>query len=594
MANPGSLAFGSVAVGSQAALPDAVTNTGTGSCEVIATLSPTTDPYFSLGSSAPTSALLAPGQTLQLSVDFSPTSASAPATRDGAIVVLIAGSSGPGLSVPLTASIGASSCLAGGTNCTGNGFSCCAGLSCVQSVTEKEFACCGGSNPWPACQGLSSSGGSSSGGLNSCEQAGGQCVATVAGSCSNGTVGNPAIYPCDEDGGLTVECCLQAGVCPTGEIVCDGQCTNPLTDAANCGGCAGDGGRVCPLCDSWGCGICCQGICGLHQGDPNNCGGCGIVCPTGEICSLDPFETCELPDAGAEDGGGLCPGGGVQGGEWPTWAPPPDAPPVSQYTVDAASGTITDSATGLTWIEVEPSLMTTWQAALVSCSCLSAGGETDWRLPNAVELLSIVDYATSSPAIEGSVFVGAGSSWTWSSTSYVYGGGSDNGPYTVEFGGGVMTLYGEGGWMPSYTGPARCVRGPVESATAPVYVVSNGTVYDPVSKLTWQQVLSGTQVTASGAASYCSGLTLGHGIWLLPEVKQLESLVDRTSVAGSLSSSTVFQGFGSGQSALFWSATPDESTGGLNQWAVDLNEGSVVQSAVMASNLNSVICVLSQ
>ena len=170
---------------------------------------------------------------------------------------------------------------------------------------------------------------------------------------------------------------------------------------------------------------------------------------------------------------------------------------MSQYTVDATNGTVTDSVTGLTWIQAEPSLMTTWEDALVNCSCLSAAGQTDWRLPNAIELLSIVDYGVSSPAIEGSVFQGAGGSWTWSSTSYVYTGGSNNGPYTVEFGGGVLTLYGEGGWMPSYTGPARCVRGVVESATAPAYVVSGGTVYDPISKLTWQQMISSTPVTAS-------------------------------------------------------------------------------------------------
>ncbi len=60
------------------------------------------------------------------------------------------------------------SCLAGGSNCTGSSSSCCAGLTCVQSPTEHEFACCGGSNSWAACAGLGSSGSTGSSGGGSC------------------------------------------------------------------------------------------------------------------------------------------------------------------------------------------------------------------------------------------------------------------------------------------------------------------------------------------------------------------------------------------------------------------------------------------
>jgi hypothetical protein len=72
--------------------------------------------------------------------------------------------------------------------------------------------------------------------------------------------------------------------------------------------------------------------------------------------------------------------------------------------VDNDDGTITDRATGLTWMKVDSAALKAgpkrdgelnWQEALKWAEDLEYGGHDDWRLPNAKELHSIVDYTRS-------------------------------------------------------------------------------------------------------------------------------------------------------------------------------------------------------
>lgn len=80
--------------------------------------------------------------------------------------------------------------------------------------------------------------------------------------------------------------------------------------------------------------------------------------------------------------------------------------------VDNGNGTISDLATGLTWTQNDSGSSTgseqggmNYEAALSYCENLTVGDSGDWRLPNAKELQSIVDYsrspdATNSAAID--------------------------------------------------------------------------------------------------------------------------------------------------------------------------------------------------
>ena len=63
--------------------------------------------------------------------------------------------------------------------------------------------------------------------------------------------------------------------------------------------------------------------------------------------------------------------------------------------VDNGDGTVSDLATGLTWQQSDSTDGMDWSEALDYCTALDTGGYADWRLPNAKELQSIVDYTRS-------------------------------------------------------------------------------------------------------------------------------------------------------------------------------------------------------
>ncbi len=93
--------------------------------------------------------------------------------------------------------------------------------------------------------------------------------------------------------------------------------------------------------------------------------------------------------------------------------------------VDNGDGTVTDTVSGLQWQQNSmdldsdgtPDIMT-WQQALAACQNINnLGGYSDWRLPNILELRSIVDYSRYSPAIDITLFPDTVSSYYWSSTT---------------------------------------------------------------------------------------------------------------------------------------------------------------------------------
>lgn len=84
---------------------------------------------------------------------------------------------------------------------------------------------------------------------------------------------------------------------------------------------------------------------------------------------------------------------------------------------DNSNGTVTDAVTGLMWQHGETG-STSWYSALSSCSTLSFGGYSDWRLPNIKELESLTDDGRYDPAIDTKHFPDSNGSSCWSSTSY--------------------------------------------------------------------------------------------------------------------------------------------------------------------------------
>ncbi|MBI5676060.1 MAG: DUF1566 domain-containing protein [Nitrospirae bacterium] len=97
---------------------------------------------------------------------------------------------------------------------------------------------------------------------------------------------------------------------------------------------------------------------------------------------------------------------------------------------DNHDGTITDYLTGLMWQQGELGDMT-WASAISYCENLelpSGSGQTDWRLPNIKELISITDFTRYNPPIDITFFPNSRGNY-WSSTTDV---GDEDAAWFVE------------------------------------------------------------------------------------------------------------------------------------------------------------------
>ncbi|QFY89514.1 DUF1566 domain-containing protein [Magnetovirga frankeli] len=127
--------------------------------------------------------------------------------------------------------------------------------------------------------------------------------------------------------------------------------------------------------------------------------------------------------------------------------------------IDNKDGTISDQATGLMWLQADSGQAMTWQEALAWAEGLEYGGHDDWRLPNAKELQSLVDYnrapdvtgtAAIDPLFTSSTISNEGGAldypFYWTGTTHVENGAGDHAVY-LSFGRAL-------GWMniPSTTG----------------------------------------------------------------------------------------------------------------------------------------------
>lgn len=138
-------------------------------------------------------------------------------------------------------------------------------------------------------------------------------------------------------------------------------------------------------------------------------GGGGGLTKTGQTTSYGSSQTC------GDGGTGSCDDGYYEKGS------------ALSYT-DNTDGTMTDDNTGLMWKRCSEPDMTSdctgsgsqtpskysWQNAINRCEILDYAGYTDWRLPNAKELWSIIKLEGASPLIDQTAFPSTigGSYWT--------------------------------------------------------------------------------------------------------------------------------------------------------------------------------------
>jgi len=95
--------------------------------------------------------------------------------------------------------------------------------------------------------------------------------------------------------------------------------------------------------------------------------------------------------------------------------------------LDNGNDTITDLATGLMWQKTDSGKSMNWRQALSYAENLKLAGYDDWRLPNAKELHSIVDYTRAPDALDpehrsaavNPIFdITKTESWFWTSTTH--------------------------------------------------------------------------------------------------------------------------------------------------------------------------------
>lgn len=178
--------------------------------------------------------------------------------------------------------------------------------------------------------------------------------------------------------------------------------------------------------------------------------------------------------------------------------------------VDNGNGTITDNATGLTWTQNDSGSGMDYEAALNYCESLDTAGTSDWRLPNAKELQSIVDYdrspdATNSAAIDPIFNISTITNEAgqldypafWSSTTHV-GLQGGNGAY-VNFGRSMGYMNGE--WIDVHGAGAQ--RSDPKTGSASDYPTGHGPQGDAIRVDNYVRCVtdSSTTTNASGNPS---------------------------------------------------------------------------------------------
>jgi hypothetical protein len=277
-----------------------------------------------------------------------------------------------------------------------------------------------------------------------------------------------------------------------------------------------------------------------------------------------------------------CQGSG-QDGEYRTGAPWPEP------RFDVLGETVLDRLTGLTWTrDANPNgFPVTWQEALENIRAMNGDrylGGSDWRLPNRSELRSLMNYQGKNPALPaGHPFVNIFPGWYWTSTSaainpayawYIHLEGAR------MFYGGKDQYYlfwpvrGRWNGLLPRTGQGHCYnsRGEIISCAGsgqdgqhrlgrpwpvPRFEPGKLTVADRLTNLRWTRHAD----NSDGPVSWQQALAVvrdlngtcfaGIDHWRLPNINELESLVDCSASQPALPANHPFVGLREG----YWSAT---------------------------------------
>ena len=102
------------------------------------------------------------------------------------------------------------------------------------------------------------------------------------------------------------------------------------------------------------------------------------------------------------------------------------------------------------------------------------------------------------------------------------------------------------------------------------FAISDSTVHDTTTGLTWQREVPPGRYSHAEALAYAASLKLAGGGWRLPTVAELVSIVDLSRYNPAIDE----EAFPNTPSDWFWSATP-LAGGSSSAWYVNFSSGYV-------------------
>ena len=301
--------------------------------------------------------------------------------------------------------------------------------------------------------------------------------------------------------------------------------------------------------------------------------------------------------------------------------------------IDNGDQTITDTLTGLMWTKdanapgpaaCTPGVVKDWLGALAYIKLLNANnylGHSDWRLPNRKELRSLVNYEQSDIALwlQAQGFANVQENWYWSSTTYArlpehaWLINMSNGILNTEnreYGNKSDALYvwpvrdGQSGIIKlPQTGQTICfdqigtvITTPDNGQDGNLQIgvawpfqrfVDNGdsTITDKLTNLMW------TKDANAALPAYCTNVAhtwlnsftyidelnahnyLGHSDWRLPNINELESIVN----VGEKNTTTwlLTQGFINIKIGYYYWSSTTYAPGTSAAWVLDIPSGAL-------------------
>jgi len=221
-------------------------------------------------------------------------------------------------------------------------------------------------------------------------------------------------------------------------------------------------------------------------------------------------------------------------------------------------GTVCDKDSGLMWQKEGPSTKKNWQTALQYCEDLTLANYTDWKLPDANELLSLIDYTQNDPAVSTSYLY----NYTYSDNYFSSTTNAvSNGLWTawaVDFNDGEIYYESK-----SFTGYVRCVR-----LDGSCLQVTTTTTTAPPLTTTTTLPPSTTSTSAPATTTTTSMPATTTTIPASTTTTAAPTLVELVSFTARA---------GDGQITLFWSTASELDTVGFNIYRAESKQGEYLQ-----------------